>query len=115
MWACALAILVGTMVLFVFDPARHGFYPQCYFRKLTGWACPGCGGLRAAHELLHCRVGESFRLNPIVPLVGPFFLVWVGWMIWGWVRHRQLPEVRPAWWWILLVVLVVFGVGRNLV
>src|SRR5208283_1274662 len=51
--AAALAAAVAAAVLFVFDPATAGFYPVCALHEMTGLQCPGCGGLRAMHQVFH--------------------------------------------------------------
>jgi hypothetical protein len=60
----ALAGVAALGVLFFFDPAEHAFYPRCPLHALTGRQCPTCGGLRAAHLLLHGRFRDAFALNP---------------------------------------------------
>ena len=37
--------------------------PGCIFRRLTGLACPGCGGTRAARALLAGDVWAACRFN----------------------------------------------------
>ena len=75
----ALLLVAGAaaVVLYVFDPATAGFYPPCLFRSLFGFQCPGCGSLRAAHQLLHGDVAAAWALNrtvvvalPLAALVG---------------------------------------------
>jgi hypothetical protein len=46
-----LALLAG--VVGRVDPETPGTYPACPFAALTGLACPGCGSLRALHDLVH--------------------------------------------------------------
>jgi hypothetical protein len=58
-------------VLFAFDPATAGFYPPCLFRTFLGARCPGCGSLRAAHQLLHGNFSAAWALNPTLMVVGP--------------------------------------------
>lgn len=53
----------GILFLFFFDPATAGFYPPCLFKTIFGRPCPGCGSLRAAHQLLHGNVTEAWALN----------------------------------------------------
>jgi len=72
-----LLVLVCGIVLFLFDPASAGFYPPCLFRTFFGFQCPGCGSLRAAHQLLHGDVAAAWALNrtvvvalPLAALVG---------------------------------------------
>jgi hypothetical protein len=36
-----------------------------------GAPCPGCGSLRAAHQLLHGHFQEAWALNPTLMIVGP--------------------------------------------
>lgn len=39
------------------------FSPGCFFRKLTGLKCPGCGGTRAMQALLRGDIAEALRFN----------------------------------------------------
>lgn len=113
-WRTASAILLavtGGWVLYTFPPVTSGFYPQCVFHQLTGLDCPGCGITRALHALLHGRVGEAFRFNPMLfamMLVGSFGLP-------SFLRG-ETPRFFYARWfgWGSFVVLMGWWVGRNL-
>lgn len=61
----------AAVVLYLFDPATAGFYPPCLFRSLFGFQCPGCGSLRAAHQLLHGDVAAAWALNRTVVVALP--------------------------------------------
>jgi hypothetical protein len=54
---------LAAAVLFLFDPATTGVYPPCLFRTFLGAQCPGCGSLRAAHQLLHGNFQQAWALN----------------------------------------------------
>ena len=115
-----LGVLVAsTAVLFLFDPAGHRFYPPCLFHALTGAYCPGCGSLRAVHQLLHGRLLAAVDLNPLavacLPFVG-YALVSQGMLA---LRGRGLRAigagVAPAYWThLLLGMIVAFWVMRNI-
>lgn len=115
-WTLGLAILAGAAVMFLFNPADGGFYPRCALHTLTGLHCPGCGGLRATHQLLHGNVAEAFRLNPLWVILAPF----AAWLLLREAARtflgRALPPRRVSVWWIwmLAVAVVFFGVLRNL-
>ena len=66
----ALAALgsLGVAMLYTFDPRNPGTYPICPFLGLTGYHCPGCGTLRALHQLLHGNVIGAMGYNPIIPV-----------------------------------------------
>jgi hypothetical protein len=111
----ALALLAGSAVLFRFDPTQHGFYPRCQLYRMTGLQCPGCGGLRAWHALLHGQVNEAFKLNPLFVLALPMGGAWIA--TWS-LRKRRAPTARltvpTPWIWAGVAVIIVFGVVRNL-
>jgi hypothetical protein len=45
--------------------------PPCPTRALLGFDCPGCGSLRAIHNILHLRFSMAFHLNPLATLLFP--------------------------------------------
>ncbi|HXG48326.1 MAG TPA: DUF2752 domain-containing protein, partial [Methylomirabilota bacterium] len=68
----ALALGASALVvLYSVPPQQSSLYPRCLLHQWTGWQCPGCGGLRAAHELLHGRVLQAFHLNALCVLALP--------------------------------------------
>jgi hypothetical protein len=108
-----LALLVGLLA--VVDPHTPGHYPTCPFHALTGLWCPGCGGLRAVHDLTQGNLVTALHENVLVVLLGPALAVW--WLI---ARHRRTAgrpitlvlTLRGTVWVVLL--LTVFTVVRNL-
>jgi hypothetical protein len=116
MFCALLAVATGFAVLSLFDPAKHSFYPFCAFHRLTGLNCPGCGGLRALHQLLHGHVAAAFRFNALVVLGVPPAARFGARRLWCLASGKAQPTfaVRPAWLWIGLAVIVAFGILRNL-
>jgi hypothetical protein len=110
------AVAAGTAVLFFFDPAHCAIYPVCPWHALTGWDCPGCGTLRALHQLAHGNPAAAWRLNPLTVALLPVGF-WLG--LREWVRQvhgKKWPGVvtRPVFGWALVAILVLFGIFRNL-
>ena len=102
-------------VLFFFSPAEFGFYPRCLLYAMTGWQCPGCGGLRAAHQLLHGHLAAAFRLNPLLVALLPvlFWVVAASWNRRLTGRDWLKPMRQPFSLWLLVAVVIVFTVARN--
>jgi hypothetical protein len=57
------------------DP--HSFFPVCPFRLLTGWNCPGCGGLRMIHDVLHGHLATAAADNVLLLVGIPLAACWV--------------------------------------
>jgi len=104
------AALLGAV-----SPEEPGHYPVCPLYAVTGLYCPGCGGLRAVHALVHGDLGTAAHRNLLVVLFAPV-AVWA----WGaWLRRRlgrRVPARVPPVWLpaALFGVLVLFAVLRNL-
>ena len=110
-----LAGLGSGAVLFFFDPAKHGFYPICLFHELTGLNCPGCGGTRAAYELLHGHLLRALRDNALlVAVAGGLVLMGARLIIQRMRRRPATLAVPTGVWWVLLAAAVVFTALRNL-
>lgn len=104
--AGAAAAYVGAV-----DPNEPGHYPACPLLRYTGVLCPGCGGLRAVHALVHGDVVAAVAANAAV--VAAAVLLAAGWVLWC-VRPGRALSVPPGWVRAGGVVLLVFSVLRNL-
>ncbi len=107
---------VGVLLLRSFDPATSGIFPSCPLHYLTGLYCPGCGSLRAIHQLLQGNLRQAWAFNPLTIALLPF----IGY---GLVSHalvqlrgRGLPQpfLPGAWIRALCAVIILFGIARNL-
>ena len=88
---------------------------MCPLLLATGHFCPGCGSLRAVHDLAVGDLSEALGHNLIVVPA----LVWLGW--WWLARVAAAtgttlrdPPSSALFCRVLLVVLALFTVLRNL-
>ena len=112
----AAAGTAGLAAVYLFDPREPGLYPVCPFFGLTGWHCPGCGTLRALHQLMHGNIAAAFGYNAYamlaLPVIAYAFTV-------GGLRAYGLPApprafIPSRWIWALLAAILAFWLLRNL-
>ncbi|MEU0845328.1 DUF2752 domain-containing protein [Streptomyces sp. NPDC005962] len=129
-----VSVLLGVVAAFGYvgavDPHQPGHYPVCPLFRLTGLYCPGCGGLRSAHELAHGELLRALGDNALVVAGGGVFcVVWAVWCVralgWRWPGPgpRWPDRRRPAWrawqawqpWhgWVIGGAVLAFTVIRN--
>jgi hypothetical protein len=95
------AVAVGALAYIgIGDPHRTDFgFPTCPFHALTGFYCPGCGGLRMTHDVLHGNFAAAFVDNAFALIGLPMLLAWV------------LIRWRAGKPWLTTPALVVFAVA----
>ncbi len=110
------AVAVAIVALRASDPATSGLFPPCPFRYLTGWYCPGCGSLRALHQLLRGNFRAAWAYNPLAMALLPFLAYGTASYALFEIRGRHLPRLfLPAVWIrVLCVVIILFGIARNI-
>ena len=64
-----LAVSIGAAIAGIAWLALQLPWPDCTFRRLTGFPCLTCGATRASLALLHGDVGAAWRLNPLVCVI----------------------------------------------
>ncbi|MCM1985153.1 DUF2752 domain-containing protein [Lyngbya confervoides] len=109
-------ILIAGTILFLGNPAHGGIFPPSPFRALTGLYCPGCGTLRALHQLLHGNFWAALDLNPLMILALPYLVYSYCCYAAPVIIRRKLPRLflKPHWInWILKLVLA-YWVLRNI-
>ena len=116
--AATLAVLAMTLLVLLwwFDPAQFGV-PLCLLHAMTGLKCPGCGVMRATHELLHLRPAAAWRQNALwvlsLPLVAYLVVSELRACRGGSTLPGNLPRRRWFWLSAIAVAAVVF-VLRNM-
>jgi hypothetical protein len=107
------AVLVG---LLWFNPEQHAIFPVCPLHRFTGWNCPGCGGLRAVHHLLHGRWSTAFHCNPLFVSMLPVAVVLgVRALLQKRAGRFEIRNwARPAVLYAGAGVMILFGILRNL-
>lgn len=102
--------------MFWFDPSAENFFPVCPLYKISGFACPGCGMTRALHALLHGDIVSALRFNLFMPVMLFFltfiFISLVMYSAKG--RSLNINIVPQRYLWALFVLMMVFGVVRNI-
>ncbi|MGO8690022.1 MAG: DUF2752 domain-containing protein [Thermoguttaceae bacterium] len=113
--ALGTAALVALAALWWVDPAGLHL-PLCQLHTMTGLHCPGCGAVRATHELLHGHLLSALHDNALWVAVLPVGM-YAGLSEWrrrrwgrplcGDLSRRRWPLV------VLAVAAVLFFVLRN--
>lgn len=102
--------------LYLYNPSASALYPTCPFLAFTGCYCPGCGSLRALHQLMRGHLAAAFGLNTLmvfsVPFIGYFFLSLAKFAVVG--RPLRAFFIRPVLIWSLLVVILAYWILRNI-
>jgi hypothetical protein len=114
--AGAGGMIGGAAAVWYFDPTSAGFFPVCPLYSMTGFACPGCGLTRGFHALFHGDVVTALDYNAMLPFFGLFLAAGFIAMVYYAIRGRRLPfnPIHPNALWFFFIVLLVFGVVRNL-
>ena len=110
------AIALPVLFLYYIDPGQSSLLPPCLFHTITGLHCPGCGALRALHQLVHGHPAAALALNPLAVMAIPF-------LAYAFIRHGLrafglMPQARanaPAYWiWLLPAAIIAFWIARNI-
>lgn len=115
--AVGILLLTALMLIFIFDPEVHPFFPQCPFLLTTGFECPGCGSQRAIHALLHLDLSAAIRANVFMVFALPYILIGIYLeYLGGKRRHPGMEKIFFGRWSALVVLLLIllYWVGRNL-
>jgi hypothetical protein len=109
-------VAAGSVLVAFVDPNQPGHYPTCPFLAMTGYYCPGCGGMRLVNALTHGHAGSAFGFNPLLFLLLPVFgYLYVRWTVLS-VRGRPMWSAlfRPAVVYSFVGLLIVYWIVRNL-
>ena len=108
--------LAAAIAVALRDPHVPGSWGSCPFLAVTGYYCPGCGGLRAVHDVLTGDLLAGLQSNLMgLVLCGLLTALWAVWFV-AQCRGRPVAweKVVPSWAaYTFLALFAVFSVFRN--
>jgi hypothetical protein len=121
-------LVAATAYIGAVDPNSPGHYPMCPLKALTGLDCPGCGGLRAVHSIVHGDITGALNHNllAVVLFIPAIAVWWLAWMRREWrdpvAPHAGAggpaaamdPTVTRKLWLAAFIVIAIFTVVRNI-
>ncbi|WP_407690111.1 DUF2752 domain-containing protein [Rubrobacter aplysinae] len=110
------AVLISISVLYLVNPTNSNLFPRCPFLAMTGCYCPGCGSLRAIHQLARGELVAALGLNPMmvlsVPFIAYYFTSQLKLTFFGQSLRRFF--IQPVFIWSLLLIILVYWILRNI-
>lgn len=113
----AVAGVAAAGALYIVICRWTGWGIPCLFHRITGLYCPGCGVSRMLLSMATLDFAAAFRWNPLLFVLSPFAAVYLLYGLYAYLFQKENVLLRrtPGIVWILLIVLLVgFGVLRNL-
>ena len=111
-----IALVFGVICLYSLGFGR-GIPLVCPIYECTGYYCPGCGAGRACYSILHGRLYQAFRYNPLMvlllPWIGLYYLICMTqWL----VRGKETLSGKVSWKIpaVILGIVFLYGIIRNI-
>ena len=109
-----IILAVGIAYYIFFRLTRIGI--KCPFNQITGFLCPGCGLSRMLLALIDLNIPLAIYYNAAAFFLLPF---WVAVFISYYYEYIKYGTVKMRMWYkavlvLTFVVLIVFGIARNL-
>lgn len=111
-----IILLVSIFIIYFILVFKFNIYIPCLFHKITNLYCPGCGVTRMIISLLKGNLYQAFRYNMLIFILTPFLMFFIFDYIISRKKQRDAlyEKIPNSIWYILIIVLVIFGIIRNI-
>jgi len=107
-------ILLGIGALYAAFVKITGIGIPCPFHLVTGLKCPGCGVSRMCMSLVRLDFASAFRHNAAILCLLPLMAAVLARQVYIYVKSGRTKErFISVSVWFMIVVLLAFGVLRN--
>ena len=108
-----LLIIVGYFLFAHFT----GISIPCFFYEITGYKCPGCGITHLFFALFKFDFIGAFKYNPLVFILLPsiiFYFIYNDYIYVTGKEDKIIKKIPTFVWIILIVIVILFGILRNI-
>lgn len=109
-----IVFLVG--VLYTVFIHLTGISIPCVFKLVTGFKCPGCGVSAMCLSLMRFNFKKAFLSNNVLFCLLPFMAAVAGRLIYVYIKTGKTRDrFSDISIWIMIVILIVWGILRNII
>lgn len=107
---------VSILTLYLLNPAEYTYHPPCYLYLITGKLCPGCGGMRGMHHLLHGRFLDALHFNLMLLFAVPIGLYYLLSQFSILFFDKAFPDIisKKYIFYPILVIALLYWILRNI-
>lgn len=116
-----IAFLILTIIFalaFIFKDnilSISRFFPECYFRKITGKLCPACGNTHAVKELMHGHFITACKYNITIPLLSVIIAaLYIELCFSAFGKNVKILPRSSLLWFVLLGIMAAYYILRML-
>lgn len=111
----AIVGMLGLILLRIYNPENeNSFFIPCFFYKIMGIKCPGCGMTRSLHNLVNGDIKKAIWYN-VMSIPAIVLLIYIGYRYLMYLLKDEeiLNEKMEMILKVFLVILIIFGISRN--
>lgn len=117
----SVIIVLSFILIWVGD--EWSFHLFCPFHRITGFPCPGCGGVRAAQALMSMDILTALYINPLSVLLCvlvPVFIIlsWTDYFLNKHVVQSIMTKISQPWptFFIIFIIIInwIWGIYKGL-
>lgn len=110
----SIIIVIGLLYAVFYAFTDIGI--PCFFNKISGLKCPGCGITHMCMDLLKLDFSAAFKHNPVIFSLSPFLFVAFIYQAIHYVKSgdRKLTKPVISFIWLSVIILIVWGILRNI-
>lgn len=105
----AVVLILGTIFIKLTLNFWVNIMPECFFLKITGFYCPGCGGTRAVISMLNGNFIRAFRYNPGIVSLG--FIIATA--LFEKLFNKKILPRNLIFWIVFIIILFSYYILRN--
>lgn len=116
-WIGLAALAAATALAVLYLCVLRYYLPQipCFFIRVFGFYCPGCGGTRALRALLHGHILKALWYHPFIPY---FAVIYLGFLLTQGLHRLGVKGIRGwkfhYWYlWAGIIIIAVNWVVKN--
>lgn len=117
-FSATILLLIPCYIYYRYNPDNPNWLAKCSFHEYTSYNCPGCGGQRAIHYLLHGEILQALHHNLIFTLGLPFLLYLYFLVVDVYIlKDKKLLRsfmYSPKFGFSVVAVIILFLVLRNI-